>query len=82
MYYHGRGVPQSFEEAVKRFRQAAEQGHSESQYLMGMAYELGQGIARSEEDAIKWHRKAAAQDNYKSQERLERLFKKQRVQEK
>ncbi|MEF3269423.1 SEL1-like repeat protein, partial [Campylobacter jejuni] len=34
-YFEGTGMVQNYEEALKLYRQAAEQGYSESQYKLG-----------------------------------------------
>jgi hypothetical protein len=36
MYDSGKGVPKDYEEAVKWFRRAAEQGHSKAQNNIGV----------------------------------------------
>lgn len=64
-YRDGVGVPQSYQEAVKWFRQAAETDFfAEAQYELGCCYMEGKGIERSRHEAIKWFRKAA-QNEYK-----------------
>ena len=48
-------------EAFKWFGKAAEQGHAEAQYNLGVCYRAGQGIERDFEHAANWFRKAAEQ---------------------
>ncbi len=60
-YYRGDGVGQSYEEAVKWFRKAADQGNATAQYALGNAYRDGNGVPQDEEEAKKWYRKAAEQ---------------------
>jgi TPR repeat protein len=57
------GVPEDKVEAVKWFRKAAEQGDSEAQFKLGIAYYYGKGITEDKVETIKWYRKAADQGN-------------------
>jgi TPR repeat protein len=41
---------------------AAEQGHAEAQYQLGLMYFRGKGVTRDYDQARKWTRKAAEQD--------------------
>ena len=47
-------------EAVKWFRKAAEQGHAESQYGLGLMYYLGEGVLQDTIAAHMWFNIAAA----------------------
>src|SRR5258707_14697617 len=38
LYYHGRGVPQDYAEAVRWYRRAAEQGDATAQFNLGLMY--------------------------------------------
>jgi len=38
MYAQGQGVSRDYQKAVKRFRQAAEQGNAQAQHNLGVAY--------------------------------------------
>ena len=46
---------------MKWWRQAAEQGHAEAQYNLGVCYEKGEGVAQDSSEAVKWFRQAAEQ---------------------
>ena len=48
-------------EAAECFRKAAEQGHAEAQYNLGICYEDGDGVEWSYDEAMKWYSKAASQ---------------------
>ena len=61
MYGKGRRIPQAPEKAFAYWLKAAEQGHAESQYELGMCYASGQGVPPSTEEAVKWLRMAAEQ---------------------
>jgi len=59
-YREGRGVAQSFQEAVSWSRKAAEQGDHSSQWQLGELYSEGKkDVARDYAEAIIWYRKAA-----------------------
>jgi len=38
MYYKGQGVPQDYKEAVRLYRLAADQGHTEAQVELRLMY--------------------------------------------
>jgi len=56
-----RWVPQDYQEAVKWFTQAAEQGNAGAQFALAVMYRLGEGITQDYEEAAKWLAKAAEQ---------------------
>ncbi len=62
MYDEGLGVSQSYEEAVKWYRIAAEQGNTYAQCNLGQMYESGHGVELSYVEAVEWYRQAAEQD--------------------
>lgn len=66
-YYKGEGVPQSYTEAVKWFRRAAEQGFALAQLALGECYYNAKGVSQSDEMAAMWCRKAAEQGNGSAQ---------------
>ncbi|MDO8370187.1 MAG: GIY-YIG nuclease family protein [Candidatus Nitrotoga sp.] len=70
MYYSGRGVTQNYQEAVKWFRLAAEQGLAKAQFNLGVMYELGQGVTQNYQEAVKWFHLAAQQGNAMAQNSL------------
>lgn len=51
----------NYEEAVKWFRKAAENGYDDAQYLLGDCYRNGQGVIENDEEAFRWFLKAAEQ---------------------
>lgn len=63
MYSNGKGVPQDDREAVRWYRQAAEQGNADAQYNLGLAYANGEGVPQNDREAVKWYRRAADQGN-------------------
>ena len=55
-YYEGRcGYSQDYNEAVKRFRNAAEKGNASAQFWLGFCYDRGRGVSQSYPEAIKWY---------------------------
>lgn len=58
-YYQGQGVEQSYEEAMKWYRLAAEQGLAEAEYALGDMYFNGTGVVKDNETALEWYEKAA-----------------------
>ncbi len=61
------GAPRNNAEAAVWYRKAAEQGHSDAQYSLGLCYAAGKGVTKSFIEAAKWHLKAAEQGNPKAQ---------------
>lgn len=60
--------------AFKEFRAAAEDGHSDSQFNLGLMYERGIGVSRDENEAVAWYLKAALQGNSNAQYNLAVLY--------
>ena len=48
-------------DAVKQYRNDAEQGDAEAQYHLGCCYQFGDGIIKNKVEAAKWLRKSAKQ---------------------
>ena len=55
------GVEQSNEEAVRWYRQAADQGHAAALFCLGVAFEDGDLAEQSDEGAVQWYQLAANQ---------------------
>jgi uncharacterized protein len=51
-------------EAVKWYRKAAEQGHADAQYKLGLCYAKGDGVPVDAVEAVNWFRKAAEQGSF------------------
>jgi TPR repeat protein len=60
--------------AYKEFREAAENGHLDSQFNLALMYENGIGIDKDEKEAIIWYRKAAEQGSAFAQYNLAVLY--------
>ncbi len=61
MYDDGRGVAQDDAEAVLLYRLAADQGHAEAQYNLGVMYDDGRDVAQDDAEAVRLYRLAADQ---------------------
>ena len=59
MYYHGKGVPQNYHEALDWYRKAAAQGNTEAEYAIGYLYYHSYGVAQDYIEAVRWYREAA-----------------------
>jgi TPR repeat protein len=59
--------------AVTWYRQAAEQGHTEAQIMLGIAYENGLGVDKDTSEAVVWYRRAAANGYADAQFEMGRL---------
>ena len=57
----------NYKQAVKLFRQAAEQGDARAQYNLGQMYRKGEGVAQDGKQMVKWWRKAAEQGDADAQ---------------
>ncbi|GLJ25927.1 hypothetical protein SUGI_0497020 [Cryptomeria japonica] len=57
------GSEHDFHRAYNFIQDAAESGHAEAQWRVGLFLELGLGVEKNEKEAIKWY-EAAARQNY------------------
>lgn len=62
------------QEAAKSIRKAAEQGHAQAQFNLGMLYDNGEGVPQDYQEAVTWTRKAAEQGHAKAQFNLGMLY--------
>jgi TPR repeat protein len=60
-------------DAVKQYRNDAEEGDAEAQYHLGCCYQFGDGIIKNKVEAAKWFRKSARQGYMQAQKVLEVL---------
>ena len=68
-------LPNDYAEAMKWFSKAAERGHPEAQYNVGLIYEGGLGVSQDLIQAHVWFDLATAQGNSKAKERKDLLAK-------
>ena len=55
------------------YRQAAANGHTNAQYVLGWLYASGEIVEKNTEEAIEWLRQAASQNHRLAEEALEQL---------
>lgn len=73
-YYSGDGLPQSYTEAIRWYRLAAEKGNIHAAYNLGGFYADGRcGVQVDCAEAIKWYRLAAAKGDVAAQQQLKEL---------
>lgn len=70
MYEHGRGVPQSFAEALKWYQASADQGFATAQSTLGYLYQYGGIVKQDLQAAFMWNFKAAEQGDAYGQHNL------------
>ena len=68
IYFHGKGVPKDYVEAVRWYRKSAEQGDAKGQYSLGYMYHEGNGVPQDYAEATRWWRKAAEQGDARAQD--------------
>jgi len=76
-YVNGEGLYQSrkYKEAIPYLRSAAENGHEEAMYLLGLLYWKGFGIAKDIDEAMKWFKLASTNGSYNAREELKKIEK-------
>ncbi|MBR3410174.1 MAG: sel1 repeat family protein [Candidatus Methanomethylophilaceae archaeon] len=72
-------MEQSYDEAARWFRAAAEQGNADAQYMFGLCYESGWGVDKSYDEAARWFRAAAEQGHACCQFKLGTCYESGRV---
>jgi len=60
--------------AYKEFLAAAQEGHADSQFNVGLMYEKGIGVAQDQQEAVVWYGKSALQGNAAAQYNLGVLY--------
>ena len=65
-----RVVPQDYAQAAAWFRRAADQGHANAQYNLGLMYGAGEGVPQDYAQAVTWYRQAAEQGRANAQYNL------------
>jgi TPR repeat protein len=60
MYDNGQGVPKSYAEAVKWYRESAEHGDAAAQNNLGVEYQYGTGVPKDYVQAYMWFNLAAS----------------------
>ena len=70
----GDGMTEENCHAFKLFARAAEAGHAESQYYLGLCYWDGNGVGENNAEAAKWFRKAAEEGHALAQHSLSNCY--------
>jgi len=73
MLLRGEGVDPDFGQALRWYRQAADQGLAEAQLFLGDLYVGGHGVVRDADTARDWYEKAAAQGHPAARPKLAAL---------
>ncbi|MDE2730342.1 MAG: tetratricopeptide repeat protein, partial [Bacteroidota bacterium] len=73
-YAEGLGVPQNYREAVRLYRQSADQGNAEAQVSLGNMYSWGRGVSQNDGEAVRLYRQSADQGNAYAQFRLGYMY--------
>jgi TPR repeat protein len=60
-------LAKDFAKAVRWYRLAAEQGHADAQFYLGVSYSGGEGVDQDHAEAVRWHRLAAEQGDAEAQ---------------
>ena len=76
MYDKGKGVTQDYQEALKWYRLAAEQGYATAQNNLGVMYVMGKGVTQDYVRARMWFNLAARKGDEDAKENRFRVAKK------
>ena len=66
-YYYGRDKPLDYAKALELYRQAAERGDAEAQFIVGGMFYLGKGTDPDKKNGFKWLLSAAEQGKVSSE---------------
>jgi TPR repeat protein len=64
--YLSEGKKKDAATAAVLFREAADQGHVEAAFSLGVLYQNGEGVPQDNKEAIKWYTKAADHNHPKA----------------
>ena len=78
----GKRVEKDYLDALKWYRKAAEQGHSEAQFILGYLYHTGKIVEQNSSEAKKWYLKAAKQGHASAEKNFRLLYAYDRTAEK
>ena len=67
-------VAEKYQQAFPACKRAAEQGHAEAQYNLGVMYQNGEGVQEDKREAVKWYRKSAEQGFARAQYNLGSMY--------
>lgn len=69
-FYNGAGTDKDYQQAFKWYQAAAEQNHTEGQYLLGTLYYNAEGVNEDYAKAAEWFKKAADNQHAEAQHML------------
>ena len=72
-YYRGIGTEKNVQEALKWFKNAAEQGDDQAMYNIAITYHDGLEVSRDMNEAQKWYMRAASKGNQRAITELQKL---------
>ncbi len=74
MYQIGKGVEKNYDEALKYYQKAADQGYPQAQNALGGMYHDGLAVPRNYKIAIQWYKKSAEQGYASAQNNLAYMY--------
>jgi TPR repeat protein len=74
LHARGDGVRQNHGESARWYRLAADQGHADAQFNLGLNYDLGRGVAQDYGQAAQWYQRAADQGHVEARTNLGLLY--------
>ena len=74
VYAKGLGVSRDTTQAINYLSQAAQNGHIEGMFNLGMAFELGKGVDKNINAAFEWQLKAAQKGLLKAQRKIATMY--------
>ncbi|MBU2971034.1 SEL1-like repeat protein [Pseudoalteromonas sp. C2R02] len=74
IYAKGLGVGRDTTQAINYLSQAAQNGHIEGMFNLGMAFELGKGVDKNINAAFEWQLKAAEKGWLKAQRKVAKMY--------
>jgi TPR repeat protein len=74
IYAKGLGVGRDTAQAINYLSQAAQNGHIEGMFNLGMAFELGRGVDKNFNAAFEWQLKAAEKGWLKAQRKIAKMY--------
>ena len=75
-FAEGKGVEQNWTKAVEWYTKAAEKGHGDAMYNIGVCFEKGEGVEQNWTKAVEWYTKAAEKGHSSAMSNLGRCFEK------
>ena len=63
-----------FKTLVKKLKLAADSGHAQAQFTLGLLYGTGKGVQQNKKESVKWYHKAAEQGHAPAQYSLGMIY--------